>query len=227
MPMIPALIGAEKLIERPHGNLLMVGLPGIDSEISPRGILQSGSARSFPNCCAAATAFSSLLEDLPLHISGIKLSQSYRSQHGSHFIAPIAAKLFCAGDNFDPAVSHVVPARIRKVGEAKHTGGVVSIWGTGTRSREFLFVNDAADAIVFLMHYYDGEDPINIGCGEDITIRQLAEHVAEAVGSTGAFEYDTSEPDGMPRKRLDSAPILALGWRGTTKVVEGLRQTIA
>lgn len=160
-------------------------------------------------------------------IAGIGLCQSYRRQHGCHFIAPIPTNLFGPGDNFDPAASHVVPAMIRKVEEAKRTGGAVSIWGTGAPSREFLFVDDAADAIVFLMQHYDDEAPINIGCGEDITIRQLAERVAQAVGFTGPFEYDTSKPDGMPRKRLDSERILALGWRGKTTLLDGLRQTIA
>jgi GDP-L-fucose synthase len=160
-------------------------------------------------------------------IAGIKLCQSYRRQHGSHFIAAIPTNLFGPGDNFDPAASHVVPAMIRKVEEAQRSGGAVSIWGTGTPSREFLFVDDAADAIVFLMQNYDAEDPINIGCGEDVTIRQLAEQVAAATGFTGAFDYDRSKPDGMPRKRLDSDRILALGWRSTTPLVEGLRRTIA
>lgn len=110
---------------------------------------------------------------------------------------------------------------------AKRTGGSVSIWGTGRPSREFLFVDDAADAIVFLMCHYDSAEPINIGCGENLTIRQLAEQIAEIVGFTGAFEYDASKPDGMPHKGLDSSRILEMGWRNTTPVVEGLRQTIA
>jgi GDP-L-fucose synthase len=159
-------------------------------------------------------------------IAGIALCQSYRRQHGSRFIAVIPTNLFGPGDSFDPAASHVVAAMIRKVEEAKRAGGTVSIWGTGTPSREFLFVDDAADAIVFLMCHYDDDAPINIGSGEDLTIRQLAERIAEAVGFTGAFEYDTSKPDGMPRKRLDHARLQALGWRSTTPLVEGLRQTI-
>jgi GDP-L-fucose synthase len=160
-------------------------------------------------------------------LAGIKLCQSYRRQHGSHFIAPIPTNLFGPGDNFDPAASHVVPAMIRKVQQAKRDGGNVSIWGTGKPSREFLFVDDAADAVVFLMRHFDGPEPINIGSGEDITISRLAETIAEVLGFSGTFEYDTSKPDGMPRKRLDSDRILALGWRATTPLVEGLRQTIA
>ena len=112
-------------------------------------------------------------------LAGIKLCQSYRSQHGSHFIAPIPTNLFGPGDNFDPAASHVVPAMIRKVQEAMSCGGNVSIWGTGKPSREFLFVDDAADAVVFLMRHFDGPEPINIGSGEDITISRLAETIAE------------------------------------------------
>ena len=115
---------------------------------------------------------------------------------------------------------------IRKVQEAKRTGGTVTVWGTGTPVREFLFVDDAADGIVFLMRHHDGEDPVNIGCGEDMTIRQLAEQVGAAMGFAGPFEFDTSKPDGMPRKRLDSDRIHAMGWRGTTPLADGLRQTI-
>jgi GDP-L-fucose synthase len=160
-------------------------------------------------------------------LAGIELCRSYRLQHGSSFIAPIPTNLFGPGDNFDPAAGHVVPALIRKVEEAKRTGASVSIWGTGTPSREFLFVDDAADAIVFLMRCYDGDEPINIGSGEYVTIRQLAELIAEVVGFTGVFEFDTSKPDGMPHKRLDSGRILELGWHSTTALVEGLRRTIA
>ena len=160
-------------------------------------------------------------------IAGIGLCQAYRRQHGRNYIAPIPTNLFGPGDNFDPAASHVVPAMIRKVTEAKLTGRAVSIWGSGTPTREFLYVDDAADGIVFLMRHYDGEEPINIGCGEDVSIRQLAEQVAAVLGFTGTFEYDTSKPDGMPRKRLDADRILALGWRGTTSLAEGLRQTVA
>lgn len=160
-------------------------------------------------------------------IAGIGMCQAYRRQYGCRFIAPIPTNLFGPGDNFDPAASHVVPAMIRKIEEAKRTNGTVSIWGTGTPSREFLFVDDAADAIVYLMRHYDGEEPINIGLGQDVTIRELAETVAQAVGFAGTFEYDTSKPDGMPRKRLDSDRIIALGWRGETSLVDGLRRTIA
>jgi len=159
-------------------------------------------------------------------IAGITLCQSYRRQHGCRFIAPIPTNLFGPGDNFDPAASHVVPAMIRKVEEAMRTGGTVSVWGTGTPVREFLFVDDAADGIVFLMRHHDGEDPVNIGCGEDMTIRQLAEQVGAAMGFAGPFEFDTSKPDGMPRKRLDSNRIQAMGWRGLTPLTDGLRQTI-
>jgi GDP-L-fucose synthase len=159
-------------------------------------------------------------------IAGIGLCQAYRRQHGRNFIAPIPTNLFGPGDNFDPAASHVVPAMIRKIVEAKRDGGAVSIWGSGTPSREFLYVDDAADAIVFLMQHYDEDAPINIGCGEDVTIRRLAEEIAAALDFAGPFEYDTSKPDGMPRKRLDAERILALGWRGNTKLIDGLRATI-
>jgi GDP-L-fucose synthase len=159
-------------------------------------------------------------------IAGVKLCEAYRTQYGCRFIAPIPTNLFGPGDNFDPAASHVVPAMIRKVQDAAATGGPVAIWGTGTPVREFLFVDDAADAIVFLMRHYDDAPPINIGGGEDVTIRQLAESVAAAAGISPDFVFDTSKPDGMPRKRLDSDRLFALGWRPATPLVDGLRRTM-
>jgi GDP-L-fucose synthase len=158
-------------------------------------------------------------------IAGIKTCQAYRRQYGRNFISVIPTNLYGPGDNFDPAASHVVPAMIRKVLEAKRTNGTVEIWGTGTPRREFLFVEDAADGLVFLMKHYDGEDVINIGCGEDVTIGELAHRVAEVIGFDGPFHFDTSKPDGMPRKRLDATKILGMGWRDATPLADGLRAT--
>lgn len=159
-------------------------------------------------------------------IAGVKLCQSYRRQYGSRFISLIPSNLFGPGDNFDPAAGHVVPATIRKVEEAKRTGGTVSIWGTGKPTREFLFVDDAADAIVFLAQHFDDAESINIGSGKETSIQELVEQVAAVVGYAGTFSYDTSKPDGMPRKRLDGDRILAMGWRAATSLREGLRQTV-
>jgi GDP-L-fucose synthase len=156
----------------------------------------------------------------------LKMAQAYRAQYGMDIIMAIPTNLFGPGDNFDPAASHVVPAMIRKVQDAKAHGGAVQIWGTGTPRREFLLVDDAADAMVFLMERYSKPAPINIGCGEDVSILELAQRVAAVVGYTGDFETDPSKPDGMPLKRLDATEILALGWAAKTTLDDGLRTTV-
>ena len=134
--------------------------------------------------------------------------------------------LYGPGDNFDPESSHVVPALIRKIHEAKEAGNdAVTIWGTGKPLREFLFVDDCADAIVFLMQHYSAEGHVNMGSGEEISIGDLAKVIAEVVGFDGAFQFDTSRPDGTPRKLLDVALITEMGWRAETSLADGLRQT--
>lgn len=161
-------------------------------------------------------------------IAGAKLCQAYRRQHGKDFIVVVPTSLFGPGDSFDPDQSHVVPALIRKVYDAKQRqNGPVEIWGTGTPLREFLPVADAADALVFLMESYSEEAPINIGAGEEVSIRRLAELVAEVVGYNAEFRFDTDKPDGMPRKQLDASQLLALGWRPKTGLRQGLQQTFA
>jgi GDP-L-fucose synthase len=159
-------------------------------------------------------------------IAGLKLVQAYRRQYGCDFITAVPTNLFGIGDNFDLAASHVVPAMIRKVRDAKLAGqDSVEIWGTGTPRREFLYVDDAADALVFLMKHYSAEAPINVAGGQDVSIRELAEMVAEVIGFDGKFVYDTTKPDGMPRKALDAQKLLAGGWKARIGLREGLQRT--
>ncbi len=161
-------------------------------------------------------------------IAGIKLCQAYRRQHGSDFIAAQPTNLYGPGDNFNLRSSHVIPALIRKVHEAKTAGATsVEIWGTGKPRREFLYVDDLADALVFLLKHYSGEAHINVGTGRDMTIAELAETVSGVVGYAGALRFDTTKPDGTPRKLLDVARLTALGWRARTDLETGLRRTYA
>jgi GDP-L-fucose synthase len=158
-------------------------------------------------------------------IAGIKLCQAYRRQQGKDFIAVVPTNLYGPGDNFDLASSHVVPALIRKIDAAAGQGGPVEIWGTGTPRREFLYVDDAADALVFLMERYSEERIINLGQGEDVSIAELAAAIAAAIGYAGAFRYLTDKPDGMPLKRLESSRLAAMGWRPSTPLAIGLERT--
>ena len=159
-------------------------------------------------------------------IAGIKLCQAYRKQHGDDFISAMPTNLYGPGDNFDLASSHVVPALIRKIEEARLAGAPqVEIWGSGTPRREFLYVDDLADACVFLLKRYSGYDHVNVGTGTDLTIRELAETIARVVGYRGGFAYDSSKPDGTPRKLLDVSRLAALGWRASTSLAAGLKQS--
>ena len=157
-------------------------------------------------------------------IAGIKLCQSYRREYGCDFISAMPTNLYGPGDNYHPEYGHVVAALIRRFHEAKETNapGVV-VWGTGTPRREFLYVDDMADACVHLMKTYSGSEMVNIGTGEDVSIAEFAQLVAGIVGYTGRISYDTSRPDGTPRKLLDVSRLAALGWRARTKLEEGLR----
>ncbi len=156
-------------------------------------------------------------------ISGIKLCQAYRRQYGRDFISGMPTNLYGPGDNFDLQSSHVLPALMVKAHRAKIAGDrTITLWGSGQPRREFLFVDDLADACVFLMKSYSQEEHINIGYGSDVTIRELAEIVSNVVGFRGAFTYDTSKPDGMPKKLLDSAKLNALGWRPATELKAGI-----
>lgn len=159
-------------------------------------------------------------------IAGIKLCQAYRAQYGFHAISLMPTNLYGPGDNFDLNNSHVLPALIRKFHEARMEGRIeVTIWGTGMPRREFLHVDDLAAASVFLMQHYDSPEIVNVGTGEDVTIAELAHLVAEAVGFRGQLVFDTSKPDGAPRKLLDVARLHKLGWHHTTSLREGVLST--
>jgi GDP-L-fucose synthase len=161
-------------------------------------------------------------------IAGLKTSQAYRKQYGFDAICAMPTNLYGPGDNFDLAASHVLPALIRKFSEAVESGSSeVEIWGTGKPRREFLHVDDLADACVFLMRNYSDMQPVNVGCGEDVSIAELASLVAEATGFRGMLHYDTSKPDGTPRKLLDVSRLSALGWKANIGLAEGVRSTVA
>lgn len=159
-------------------------------------------------------------------IAGIKLCQAYRRQYGFSAISLMPSNLYGPGDNFDLQTSHVLPALIRKFHEAQSEGdSQVVIWGTGTPRREFLHVDDLASAAVFLMQHYDEPEIVNVGTGEDVTIRELAELIAAAAEYQGKFVFDSSKPDGTPRKLLDVRRLHALGWRHSIPLEEGIRST--
>ncbi|MCP3397436.1 GDP-L-fucose synthase [Bradyrhizobium sp. CCGB20] len=158
-------------------------------------------------------------------IAGIKMAEAYRSQYGSDFISVMPTNLYGPGDNYHPELSHVVAALIRRFHEAKVAGAKrVAVWGTGTPRREFLYVDDMADACVHLMKTYSGAGLVNIGTGEDITIAEFARVVADIVGYGGEIGFDTSRPDGTPRKLLDVSRLTKLGWRATTSLEDGLKR---
>jgi GDP-L-fucose synthase len=159
-------------------------------------------------------------------IAGIKLCEAYRSQYGDDFISAMPSNLYGPGDNYHPEHSHVPAALIRRVHEAKTMWSPsVTIWGTGTPRREFLYVDDLADACIFMLKHYSETGFANVGTGEDISISEFAVKVAETVGYHGGFKYDTSRPDGMPRKLLDVSKLEALGWKAKTGLSNGLRTT--
>ena len=159
-------------------------------------------------------------------IAGIKLCEAYRAQYGSNFISVMPTNLYGYGDNYDLQNSHVLPALLRKFHEAKENNSpTVEVWGSGTPKREFLFADDLADACVHLMDNYDGSDIVNIGTGEDISIKELAETIKELTGFEGEITWNTSQPDGTPRKLLDVTRLHSLGWKHSTSLPEGLKLT--
>ena len=156
-------------------------------------------------------------------IAGIKLCQSYARQYGKNFISAMPTNLYGPHDNYDLRNSHVLPALIRKVHEAKQAGAKsITVWGSGNPRREFLHTDDLADASLFLLHNYDQPDLINVGCGEDVTIRELAETVCDVLGFNGSLEFDASKPDGTPRKLLGIQKIKSLGWAPKISLREGI-----
>jgi GDP-L-fucose synthase len=198
-------------------------------------LLVLGSSCIYPKFAAQPIAESALLTG-PLEptnqwyaiakIAGLKLSQAYRRQYGCDYISAMPTNLYGPADNFDLQSSHVLPALIRKFHEAKvRRSEEVTIWGSGTARREFLHVDDCADALVHLMHGYSGEDPVNVGTGEDVSILQLAKLVAEIVGFKGEIAHDLTKPDGTPRKLLDVSRLRDLGWRASIGLADGIAGT--
>lgn len=156
-------------------------------------------------------------------IAGIKMCQSYNKQYGTNYISAMPTNLYGENDNFDLQSSHVMPALIRKFHEAKLSNqSSVEVWGTGTPKREFLYSDDLADACIFLMHYYNEDEIINIGVGEDVSIKELAETVQRVVGFEGKLNFDTTKPDGTPRKLVDTTKINQLGWNADVKLENGI-----
>jgi GDP-L-fucose synthase len=159
-------------------------------------------------------------------IAGMKMCQAYNKQYGANFISVIPANLYGVGDDFHPENSHVIPALIRKFHKAKERGeDKVIIWGTGSPRREFLYIDDFADACIFLMNNYKSSQIINIGTGEDISIAELTLIIKEVVDFKGEIIYDKTKPDGMPRKLLDVSKMDALGWKARTDLMNGLKMT--
>jgi GDP-L-fucose synthase len=159
-------------------------------------------------------------------IAGIKQVQALRRQYGVNYISAMPTNLYGPEDNFGRTNSHVLPALLRRIHEAKVARAeTVAIWGTGKPRREFLFIDDLADALLFLLERYNSADPINVGVGTDVTIRELAEIIAEVVGWPGEFVYDSTKPDGTPRKLLDVSRLTALGWKASTPLAIGIKRT--
>ncbi|MGW2014626.1 GDP-L-fucose synthase family protein [Streptomyces sp. NPDC001927] len=161
-------------------------------------------------------------------IAGIVQIQAYRKQYGASYVSAMPTNLYGPGDNFDLQSSHVLPALIRRFHEAREEGREeITLWGSGTPRREFLHVDDLAAACAVLLDRYDGDEPVNIGCGEDLTIRELAETVAEVTGYQGRIAWDTSKPDGTPRKLLDVSRLTGLGWKPAVALPDGIAATYA
>lgn len=205
------------------------------SQAGVRKLVNVGSSCMYPRLAAQPVSEASILTG-PLEptnewfavakIAALKLCQAYRRQHGHDFITVIPTNLYGPGDNFDLEASHVVPALLRKMEAAREGGGLVEIWGTGKPRREFMYVDDAAAAIVSLMAVYSAEEPINISGGETVSVMELAELAADVVGYSGAFKTDESKPDGMPVKQLDNARISGLNiWRPKVELRDGLGLT--
>lgn len=193
-----------------------------------------GSACIYPRICEQPMSEAALMTG-PLEptcegyamakLAAITMCAAYRRQYGHDFVSVVPTNLYGPHDTFDPARSHVVPATIRKVAEAKAARGPVVVWGSGRPRREFLYVDDAADAMVFLMERYSAEQIINIGAGEDVSIADLTEMVCGVIGYDAPLTFDHAKPDGAPRKQLDASRLLAMGWRPRTRLRDGLAAT--
>jgi GDP-L-fucose synthase len=205
------------------------------AEIGVRKLLFLGSSCIYPRLASQPIHESSLLTG-PLEptnqwyaiakIAGLMLCQAYREQHGCDFISAMPTNLYGPGDNFDLEGAHVLPALLRRFRVAALAGDTeVKIWGTGTPRREFLHVDDCADALVFLLRHYSDAGPVNVGVGRDVTIAELAGIVAGVVGYKGEIRFDTLRPDGTPRKLLDVSRLAAIGWRAGIGLKEGITST--
>ena len=203
------------------------------ADFGTRKLLFLGSSCIYPKMASQPISESALLTG-PLEvtneayaiakIAGVKLCQAYAREYGKTFICAMPANLYGPNDNFDLHSSHVLPALIRKAHEAKERGeDQLAVWGTGTPRREFLHANDLADACLFLLERYDSPEIINVGCGEDVTIRELAEMVCDSVGFRGSLVFDATKPDGTPRKLLDVSLLFGMGWRPKIALHDGIR----
>lgn len=221
-----------------HDNLaIQNNVIGASAELGVGKLLFLGSSCIYPKLAPQPITEDSLLTG-PLEptnewyaiakIAGIKLCQAYRKQHGLDFISAMPTNLYGPGDNYDPAGSHVLPALIRKIYEAKNGGAAeIHLWGTGSPLREFLHADDLADALIFLMQNYSEEQHINVGSGEEISIADLARLVMEVAEFDGDLRFDTSMPDGTPRKLLDTSRLSDLGWAAQISLRDGIAATYA
>lgn len=198
-------------------------------------LLYLGSSCIYPRDAAQPVREEYLLTGLPeptnegyaiAKIAGVRLCDYYKRQYGDHFISCIPANVYGINDRFDEASGHVIPSLIQRFHQAKLAGApYVEIWGTGSAEREFLYIDDAAEACLQVMEYYEGPNTINVGVGRTTSIRELAQEIRRVVGYQGEIHYDTTKPDGMPRRLLDSSKMAALGWRPRTLLREGLKKT--
>lgn len=202
------------------------------ADFGVRKLLFLGSSCIYPKFAPQPISESSLLTG-PLEptndayalakIAGIRLCQAYSTQYGKNFVSAMPTNLYGPNDNFDLRTSHVLPALIRKVHEAKGSGApTVSVWGSGNPRREFLHVDDLASACVFLLRSYDSPEIVNVGCGEDVTIRELVETVCDVLDYRGELVFDTSKPDGTPRKLLNVEKLFGMGWAPSIRLREGI-----
>jgi GDP-L-fucose synthase len=196
-----------------------------------------GAACVYPRLAPQPMSEDSLLTGLPeptnesytvAKIAGIKLCQAYRNQYRSDFVSVVPANVYGPGDRFDPVHGHVLPSLMRRAHEAKlNSAPELAIWGSGDAFREFMYVDDCADALVFLMKTYSDGNLVNVGTGVEISIAQLAKKISAAVGYRGRLVFDRTKPDGVPRKALDSSRILAMGWRPQIDLEQGIQETYA
>ena len=224
---------AARPVDFLHDNLMIeANIMRAAADIGVAKLLFLGSSCIYPRLAPQPMAEDALLTG-PLEetnqwyaiakIAGIKLAQAYRQQLGLDFISAMPTNLYGPGDNYDLESSHVIPALLRKAIEARDSGAeAMTVWGSGTPLREFMHVDDLADALVFLLQHYTGHDHINVGTGQEVTIASVAQTIADAVGFTGKLVFDTSRPDGTPRKLMDSQALLAMGWAPRISLSDGL-----